>query len=107
MTQHYQADQCIPMCKYFHTHFPSANVCHLPEWYSMDTIIADCPAIDDGVAGHGGCTMVQIYGGIDLELLLGLSSESELSDTLCNFIHEYGAMDALSSTTLILNLALL
>ena len=43
--------------------------------------------------------MMQIYGGLDLELLAGfpLVSESDLPDTLRDFIHEYGAMEGLKS----------
>ena len=43
--------------------------------------------------------MVQIYGGLDSELLSGhpMSSESSLPDMLRDFIHEYGAMEGLNS----------
>ena len=42
---------------------------------------------------------VQIYGGLDSELLSGhpMSSESSLPDMLCDFIREYGAMEGLKS----------
>ena len=98
-SQYYKADQCVPMWKHFHSRFPPANVCHLHEWYSTNTLIANIPATDDGVPGHGGCTMLQVYSGLDSELLYGwpLSSESELPDILCDFIHEYGTMDGLMS----------
>ena len=98
-TQHYQVDQCIPMRKHFRSHFPAANVRRLPEWYSTDTFISDAPASDDGVPGHGGCKLVQIYGGLDSELLSAypMASESSLPDTLREFICEYGAMVGLKS----------
>ena len=38
------------MHKHFQTHFLGTNVSHLPEWYLMDTFIADCPVLDDGIA---------------------------------------------------------
>ena len=43
--------------------------------------------------------MVQIYGGLDSELLSGhpMSSESSLPDMLRDFIHEYGTMEGLKS----------
>ena len=98
-SQHYQADKRVPMRKHFRSRFPAANVRCLNEWYSMDTFIADIPAFDDGIPGHGGCKMMQIYGGLDSELLTGfpLASESDLPDTLCDFIREYGAMEGLKS----------
>ena len=98
-TQHYKADQRVPMRKHFRSRFPGANVRRLPEWFSMDTFIADEPAHDDGIPGHGGCTMAQVYGGLDSEFLSGhpLSSESALPSTLQDFIREYGAMEGLKS----------
>ena len=87
------------MHKHFCSCFPAPNVCHLNEWYSTDTFISDVPAFDDGVLGHGGCKMMQSYGGLDSELLAGfpLASESDLPDMLHDFIHEYGAMEGLKS----------
>ena len=98
-TQHYKADQRVPMPKHFCSRFPGANVRRLPEWFSMDTFIAEEPAHDDGIPGHGGCTMAQVYGGLDSEFLSGhpLSSESALPSTLQDFIREYGAMEGLKS----------
>ena len=98
-SQHYQADSSVPMCKHFRSHFPTANVRRLNEWYSTDTFIANVPAFDDGIPGNGGCQMMQIYGGLDSEFLAGfsLASESDLPDTLRDFIHEYGAMEGLKS----------
>ena len=98
-SQHYKADQRILMQKHFQSHFPAANVRQLPEWYSTDTFFSDVPTADDGNPGHGGCTMVQINGGVDSKLLSGhpMSSESSLPDMLCDFIREYGAMEGLKS----------
>ena len=98
-SQHYQANKCVPMRKHFQSQFPAANVHRLNEWYSTDTFIAKVPAFDDGIPGHGGCKMMQIYGGLDSELLAGfpLASESDLPDTLRDFIREYGAMEGLKS----------
>ena len=98
-TQHYKADQRIPMWKHFRSHFPAANICQLPEWYSTNTFISDIPAFDDGVPGHGGCNLFQVYGGLDSELLSGypMSSEGDLPSTLLDFICDYGTMEGLKS----------
>ena len=98
-SQHYQANNRVPVCKHFRSRFPAANVRRLNEWYSTDTFIADIPAFDDGIPWHGGCQMMQIYGGLDSEFLAGfpLASESDLPDTLQDFIREYGAMEGLKS----------
>ena len=94
-----RGDAPTPMLKYFLSCFPAANVHRLHERYSTNALIADIPAADNGVPGHGGCTMLQVYGGLDSELLYGhhLSSESELPNTLHDFICEYGAMGGLMS----------
>ena len=99
-SQHYKADQCIPVWKHFRSRFPTANVHWLLEWYSTDTFFSDVPTADDGIPSHGGCTMVQIYGGLDSKLLSGhpMSSESSLPDTLRDFICKYGAMEGLKSS---------
>ena len=83
-TQHYVTDKCVPMCKHFCSHFPGMNIWHLPEWFVMDTFIAGVLAFDDGVPGHGGCTMALVYGGLDSEFLSGhpMSSESSVPTTL-------------------------
>ena len=98
-TKHYQADKHIPMWKHFRSRFLAANVRRLPECYSTDTFISDVPASDDGVPRHGGCKLVQIYGGLDSKLLSAypMASESSLPDTLREFIREYGAMAGLKS----------
>ena len=98
-TQHYKANQCIPMHKHFRSRFPAANIHQLPEWYSTDTFISDIPAFDDGVPGHGSCNLFQVYGGLDSELLSGypMSSEGDLPSTLLDFIRDYGAMEGLKS----------
>ena len=72
-TQHYHADKHVPMGKHFHTRFPAVNIRHLPKWYSTDTFISDLPACDDGVTGHGGSKLVEIYGSLDSESHLYLT----------------------------------
>ena len=98
-TQHYKADQHIPMQKHFQSHFPATNVCQLPEWYSTDTFISNIPAFDDGVPSHGSCNLFQVYGGLDSELQSGyaMSSKRDLPSTLLDFIWDYGTMEGLQS----------
>ena len=87
------------MRKHFHSRFPVANMRHISEWFAMDSYIADVPAFDDGVPSHGGCTMTQIYGGLDSELLFGhpMQTKPTLPESLHEFICEYGAMEGLKS----------
>ena len=87
------------MRKHFRSRFPAANVRCLPEWYSTDMFISNVPAHDDGIPGHGGCRLIQIYGGLDSELLAGypMSSGGELPTTLKDFIRDYRAMEGLKS----------
>ena len=87
------------MRKHFRSRFPAANVRCLPEWYSTDTFTSNVPAHDDGIPGHGGCRLLQVYGGLDSELLAGyrVSSEGDLPTTLQDFIWDYGAMEGLRS----------
>ena len=55
--------------------------------------------LDDGIPGHSGCTMIQMFGGLDSELLHGvpMKNESEVPDSILDFIHHYGAMEGLMS----------
>ena len=87
------------MRKHFWSRFPAANVRRLLEWYSTDTFISDVAAHDDGIPGDGGCHVIQVYGGLDSELLAGypMSSETDLPTTLKDFIRDYGAMEGLKS----------
>ena len=98
-TQFYRAANHFPFRRHFKSRFPAANVRRLPEWYSNDTIFSDVPAADDGIPGHGGCTMAQLYGGIDSHFLklIPMSSEKDLPFTLEEFIRDHGAMQGLKS----------
>ena len=98
-TQYYCASAHYPFRKHFKSCFPAANVHHLPEWFSTDTFFADTPALDDGIPGHGGCTMIQLYGGLNSHFLAGypMSAESDMPETMEEFIHDHGAMEGLMS----------
>ena len=98
-TQFYRTANHFPLRCHFKSRVPAANVRRLPEWYSTDTIFSDVPAADDGIPGHGGCTMAQLYGGIDSHFLklITMSSEKDLPFTLEEFIRDHGAMQGLKS----------
>ena len=46
------------MKHHFKSRFPAANVNHIPDTVSYDTIFSDTPADDDGILGHAGCTIL-------------------------------------------------
>ena len=66
-TQWYKAEGRIPMRRHYKSRFPGANVPRREETVATDTIFSDTPAYDDGIAGHGGCTMMQFYCGCSSE----------------------------------------
>jgi hypothetical protein len=49
--------------------FPAANVSRLNKTVATDTFFSDIPAIDDGILGHGGSTMLQLYCGCTSHLI--------------------------------------
>jgi hypothetical protein len=61
-------DTRLPLRKHFKSRFPAANVSCLNETVAMDTFFFDVPALDDGIMGHGGITMLQLYCGCDSQL---------------------------------------
>ena len=87
-TQWYQADTRLPMRRHFKSRFPGANVPRRNESIATDTIFSDTPANNDGIAGHGGCTMLQFYCGCTSEFSAGypMSTETQMSKTLSDFI---------------------
>ena len=58
--QWYNTEGWLPLHCHFKTRFPAANVDWLNEVDATDTFFSDTPALDDGITGHGGCTMVQL-----------------------------------------------
>ena len=49
----------------------------LNEWVATDTFFNDTPAMDDGVPGHGGCTMLQVFYGLTSGTVHGYPMKSE------------------------------
>ncbi len=57
------------------------------------------PAADDGVPGHGGCTMCQIFVGMISEhiALYPMKNKGSVPNALRDFIRNFGAMKGLRS----------
>jgi hypothetical protein len=60
-TQFARMDTRLPLRKHFKCRFPAANVSRLNEVVATDTFFFDIPALDDGIVGHGGTTMLKFY----------------------------------------------
>ena len=86
-------------CQHLKTQFPAANVNHLNETVATDTFFSDTEAHDDGILGHGGATMVQLYTEKDSHLteVFPMSSQTQISQTFMDFICKRGAPNALLS----------
>ena len=66
---------------------------------SYDTLFLDTPALDNGIKGHGGCTMMEIFYAKPSQLVYGvpLSAKRNVPDTVKDFIHHFGAPTAFLS----------
>jgi hypothetical protein len=62
-TQLPRLDSRLPLRKHFTSRFPAANVIRLNAVVATDTYFFDTPALDFGLLGHGGTTMVQLFCG--------------------------------------------
>ena len=98
-TQFARIDTRLPLRKHYKTRFPAANVSRLNETVATDTFFSDVPAFDDGIMGHGGTTMLQLYCGCNSHLIavFPMKTEHEMAHTLEDFIRSYGAPNALFS----------
>ena len=92
-TQFFRASVSHPFRKHFKSHFPAANVRHLNEWFATDTFFSDTPAHDDGILGHGGATMLQLFAGKESSFLAGypMREEGQMPHTFEDFIRDHGA----------------
>jgi hypothetical protein len=52
-----------PFRKHYRTHFPAANCNQWNKDVATDIFFSDTAAHDDGIFGHGGYTMAQLYTG--------------------------------------------
>ena len=98
-TQYARADTRLPLRRHFKTRFPAANIPRLNEDVATDTFFSDVPAHDDGLPGHGGTTMAQLYTGTTslLTEIFPMRNESEMVGTLQDFIRKRGAPNNLES----------
>ena len=98
-TQFARVDTRVPLRKHYKSRFPAANVSRLNEVVATDTFFFDVPALDDGIMGHGGTTMVQLFCGCTslLTAVYSMSSETQISGALEDFIRHHGAPNALFS----------
>ena len=98
-TQFYRATVNYPFRKHFKTRFPAANIDRRDKWFATDTYFSDTPAHDDGIPGHGGATMLQLYAGIKSQFLAGypMHEEGQMPHTLEDFVRKHGAPEGLMS----------
>jgi hypothetical protein len=89
-------DTRLPHRKHFKSRFPAANISCLNKIVATDTFYLDVPALDDGIMGHGGTTMLQLYCGCDSQLtaVYSMKNASNMAGTLEEFICLYGAPKA-------------
>ena len=89
----------MPLRRHFKTRFPAANVSRWNEDVATDTFFSDVPAHDDGIPGHGGCQMVQLYSGIEslFTAIYPMYQKSKFPQTLQDFIRQHGAPNGLTS----------
>ena len=84
---------------HYKTRFPAANFPHCNKYVATDTFFSDIPAHDDGIAGHGGCTMAQNYTGLTSHFtkVCLMSSESQIPDALHDLLCDRGAPNNIKS----------
>ena len=92
-TQHYRGIVHYPFRKHFKSRFPAANVPRRNEWVAMDTMFGPCPAADDGIPGHGGATMLQVFLGLTSGHVDGypMTTEKQIPETIEDTIRKTGA----------------
>jgi hypothetical protein len=90
---------CLPLRKHFNSRFSAANVSRLNETVATDTFFFDIPALDDGIIGHVGTTMLPLHFGYKSQLTAAftMKTESEMSGTPQYFIRFHGAPNSLFS----------
>ena len=68
--------------------FSATNINHLPDTVSYDTLFSDTPVIDDGVPGHAGCTMLQLFYAKPFQFVYSvpLGRKADVSSAVKDFI---------------------
>jgi hypothetical protein len=76
------------------------------ESVAIDTFFSSVPAHDDGISGHGGATMVQLYCSTSslLTAMFSMKCEREMPGTLLDFIRKLGAPNSLLSDNAIVQI---
>ena len=66
---------------------------------AYDTSFSDTPAHDDGLIGHGGCEMVELFFGTKSHLtdVVPMSAKSDFPEALKEFIRKWGAPNKVMS----------
>ena len=87
------------MRRHYKTRFPAANVSRLNETVATDTFFSDTAALDDGITGHGGCTMVQFFTGCTSNITeaIPMGDKSGFPSSFKDFIRKWGASNELIS----------
>ncbi len=98
-TQFARASVRLPMRKHYKSRFPAYNVHRWNEAVATDTFFCDTPAHDDGILGHAGATMAQLYVGKNSTKthVYPMRLESDMSKTLEDLIRTQGAPNSLFS----------
>ena len=87
------------MKHHYKTRFPAANIPRWNEDVATDTFFCDTPAHDDGIPGHGGCTMLQLFTGTTSHLTeaFPMKSEKNIPQALAELLRKHGAPNNLKS----------
>ena len=98
-TQLARASARFPLRKHFRSRFPAYNVHRWNEDVATDTFFCNTPAHDDGILGHGGSTMAQLYVGKKSSKIVvyPMRSESDMPSTLEDLVRVHGAPNSLFS----------
>jgi hypothetical protein len=98
-TQYCRLDARLPLRKHFKSRFPAAKIPRRNEIVATYTFFSDVSAHDDGILGHGGSKMVQLYCGTTklITAIFPMRNESERPSPLLDCIRKLGAPNGLFS----------
>ena len=100
-TQWFRAENRVPLRRHYKTQFSAANVKRINKDVATDTFLSEVPAINDGIPGHGGCTMLQLFVGLTSKLTECIPMKGDVKsnfpDTFKEFIRRWGAPRGLFS----------
>ena len=98
-TQFARASVRLPLRKHFKSRFPACNVHRWNEDVATDTFFCDTPAHDDGILGHAGATMAQLFVGktSSKTVVYPMRTEHDMAGTFEDLIRQHGAPDSLFS----------